>query len=150
MPPSPKFELRAATPEDFDFAWTLYRDLMKSMTEALVRWNQASQKAVVREAVSHRGSAVIVVEDKSVGWLQVVDRGDAIYLAQIYLRASSQNRGIGSAIVQELCARARREGKAVTLEVMKNNPARSFYLRRGFSIIGQSEHKLELRWRESP
>jgi ribosomal protein S18 acetylase RimI-like enzyme len=61
-----------------------------------------------------------------------------------------QNRGIGSSIVRTLCARASKAGKAVTLEVMKNNPASFLYEWLGFTTVGSSKYKLQMRWQRVP
>jgi ribosomal protein S18 acetylase RimI-like enzyme len=42
-----------------------------------------------------------------------------------------------------------REGTSLTLDVMKNNRARSLYERLGFGAIGSSEYKLNMRWEKS-
>ena len=60
-----------------------------------------------------------------------------------------QNRGIGAAVVRRLCDRASRERKALILEVMKNNRARSLYERLGFDAVGSSKYKLNMRWQQS-
>ena len=143
-----KFELRPATDEDFDFAWLLYRDLMKPLTEELLEWNELRQNAVVEEASTYKGTSIIVVNESNAGWLQVSDIPSGIYLDQLYILPAMQNHGIGTAIVRQLCDRGRKEGKTLTLEVMKNNRARLFYERLGFRVIRQSNYKLEMRWQE--
>jgi ribosomal protein S18 acetylase RimI-like enzyme len=42
-----------------------------------------------------------------------------------------------------------REGKCLTLDVMKNNRSRLLYERLGFRVIGQSENKLKMQWQEA-
>jgi ribosomal protein S18 acetylase RimI-like enzyme len=59
-----------------------------------------------------------------------------------------QNRGIGTAIVRGLCDRADREGKTLSLEVMKNNRVRLLYERLGFRVVGSSEYKIQMRWEQ--
>ena len=141
------FQLRPACSVDFRFAWSLYRDLMKPLTvELLGRWNEPGQKRVVELALTQEGTSIIVIDGSDVGWLQVGESSDAIYLGQLYLAPELQNRGIGTAIVTELRDKARQAGKALTLDVMKNNRARFFYERLGFQVIGQSEYKLKMRW----
>jgi ribosomal protein S18 acetylase RimI-like enzyme len=51
--------------------------------------------------------------------------------------------------VRELTDKARQAGKALTLDVMKNNRARLLYERVGFRVIGESEYKLKMRWQEN-
>jgi len=144
------FQLRPAGSEDFRFAWSLYRDLMKPLTvELLGRWNEPGQKRVVELALVTKGTSIIVIDGLDAGWLQVGESPDSIYLGQLHLAPSLQNRGIGTAIVRELTDKARQAGKALTLDVMKNNRARLLYERVGFRVIGESEYKLKMRWQEN-
>jgi ribosomal protein S18 acetylase RimI-like enzyme len=71
-----------------------------------------------------------------------------VYLGQLYVVPLMQNRGIGTAVVRQLCDRARREGKALRLEVMKNNRARFLYDRLGLGVVGSTEYKLSMRWQQ--
>ena len=144
------FQMRPACNDDFRFAWSLYEELMKPLTiELLGRWNEPGQKQVVESALTYPGTSVIVKDELDAGWLHVVESRDAIYLGQLYLAPSFQNRGIGTAILRELADRARRGSKTLTLHVMKNNRSRLLYERLGFHIIGESEFKLKMRWQET-
>jgi SAM-dependent methyltransferase len=141
------FRLRPAASQDFQFAWSLYRDLMKPLTEELLgRWNDPGQQRVVELALAHEGTSIIVMDGLDAGWLHLVESPDSIYLGQLYLLPSLQNRGIGTAIMKDLMDRASQAGKALTLDVMKNNRARSLYERLGFRLVGESEYKLKMRW----
>ena len=144
------FQLRPAHSKDLQFAWSVYRQLMKPLTlQLLGRWNDPGQKRVVEVAVVQKETSIIVVGGLDAGWLQVGELSDSIFLGQLYLVPSLQNLGIGTAIVGDLIDKARQAGKTLTLEVMKNNRARSLYERLGFQVIGESEHKLKMRWQES-
>ena len=110
------FQLRSACSADFGFAWSLYSVLMKPLTvELLGRWNEPGQKRVVELALTQEGTSIIIIDGSDVGWLQVGESSDAIYLGQLYLAPELQNRGIGTAIVTELRDKARQAGKALTL-----------------------------------
>ena len=103
------FRLRSVCSADFGFAWSLYRDLMKPLTvELLGRWNEPGQKRVVELALTQEGTSIIVIDGSDVGWLQVNESSDAIYLGQLYLAPELQNRRIGTAIVMELRDKADR------------------------------------------
>ncbi|SRR6266540_1967888 len=105
-----------------------------------------AQRRVVEQSVIDRGTSIIVVSGSDIGWLQVGETRDEIYLGQLYVMPSMQNRGIGTAVARQLCDRACKEGKPLTLEVMKNNRARRLYARLGFRVVGSSEYKLKMQW----
>ena len=142
----PVFELRPARAEDFDFAWALYRESMKALTEELLEWHEAAQKAVVAEALGYQGAAIVVVNGSPAGWLLATEGPAEIYIGQLFIVPELQNQGIGTALVSEFCRRARGEGKTVALKVMRNNRARVLYRRLGFRIAGRSGYKPEMRW----
>jgi GNAT superfamily N-acetyltransferase len=119
------FKLRAASSGDFRFAWSLYQDLMKPLTVELLEWNEPGQKRVVELALAQKETSIIVVDALDAGWLQVDESPDSIYLGQLYLAPSFQNCGVGTAIVSSLMEKARQAGKALMLDVMKNNRART-------------------------
>jgi len=144
------FQVRPAAGEDFQLAWSLYRDLMKPLTmELLHYWNEPGQEGVVKLALEQQGTSIIVIDGLDAGWLHVSESPDSIYLGQLYLAPSLQNRGIGTAIMKELKDKAAQAGKAFTLDVLKNNRARSLHERLGFRVVGESEYKLHMRWQES-
>ena len=143
------FDRRPARRADFDFAWMLYRDLMEPLTvELLGQWNELGQVMVVKEAMIHEGTSIITLQDVDIGWLQVIESKNAIYLGQIYIHPEIQNHGIGTAIIRDLIDRARRENKALKLDVMRNNRARALYERLGFRSISESDHKIEMQWHD--
>src|SRR5215211_7475484 len=108
-------ELRRASSDDFQFCWPLYRDLMKPLTTGLLEWNESGQRAVIEQSLTDSGTSIIVVRNSDIGWLQTRETRQEIYLGQLYVIPSMQNRGIGTAIVRRLCHRANREGKPLTL-----------------------------------
>ena len=50
---------------------------------------------------------------------------------------------------RDVRAFVQRPDRVDQVDVMKNNCARFLYERLGFQVIGQSEHKLEMRWQEN-
>ena len=143
-------QLRPVRMDDFQFVWSLYRDLMKPLTvELLGKWNETAQRQTIELALTQRGTFIIAKDELNIGWVQVVESLETIYLGQLYVTPSSQNRGVGTAILHELTDKARREGKTLTLDVMKNNRSRELYERLGFRVIGQSQHKLKMQWRRA-
>lgn len=142
------FELRPAKDEDFEFAWSLYRELTKPLAEELLEWNDVRQAAVVKEALRLNGTSIIVVNGANAGWLQVRERPTEIYLGQLYITAEMQNHGIGTSLIRDICDRAQIEKKPLTLDVMKNSRARRFYEKLEFCVTGESEYKLEMRWQQ--
>ena len=75
------FQLRSCSAADFGFAWSLYENLMKTLTVELIgRWNEPGQKRVVEQALTQEGTSIIIIDGSDVGWLHVAESSDAIYL----------------------------------------------------------------------
>lgn len=140
-------EFRTSNGDDFAFAWGLYRDSMEALTlELMGTWNEPGQKNVVNDAATNGGTSIILIDGTKVGWLQTCESPDRIYLGQIYILPAQQNRGVGTAILRQLGARARLHDKAFVLDVMKNNRARALYERLGFRVVGESKYKFKMQW----
>ena len=140
-------EFRRATDDDFAFCWSLYRDLMEPLTSELLEWNEEGQRRTIEVALADDGTFLIVADGADIGWVQTLETDDGLTLGQLYVIPSMQNRGIGTAVVRELCDRAHRASKPITLEVMKNNRARALYERLGFVTTGSTRYKFTMQWR---
>jgi ribosomal protein S18 acetylase RimI-like enzyme len=88
---------------------------------------------------------IIAVAGQEVGWVQTAPTHDAINLGQLYIDRRYQRQGIGQTIVALIAEEAARDRKAITLGVVKINPARRLYERLGFEITHEDEHKIYMR-----
>lgn len=78
---------------------------------------------------------IVVFEGRPIGCLLVLRESDAVILSRIWIMPSSQQRGIGTRLVWEVCEQATREGLPVRLRVLKVNRARRLYERLGFETV---------------
>jgi GNAT superfamily N-acetyltransferase len=92
-----------------------------------------------------RRSAVVTIDGKDVGWLQVSETQTEIRLQQFFISPDRQRTGIGTDVLRSLLAKWRATGKPIALTVLKNNPARRLYERFGFSLVGEMGVKYEMR-----
>ena len=139
-----QFTTRRATSQDLDFAWLLYRALMKPLTEEVMRWHDMNQRRIIEGDINSGDAAIILVAADAAGWFLRRHEPDTVRLGQLYVAAHMQNRGIGTSIVQQTLQEARSRNVPVTLEVMKNNRACAFYERLGFTVTAESKFKLHM------
>jgi GNAT superfamily N-acetyltransferase len=66
---------------------------------------------------------IITLDGADVGWLQTLVQGDALFVAQLFVDGSFQGRGIGTEVMSRLIGEATHARQAVTLGVVKTNPA---------------------------
>src|SRR5262249_52599783 len=93
---------------------------------------------------------IIVRDGADVGWLQSRAEGDALFLAQLFVAAPFQRQGHGTVVIKRLIGEAKRSGRAVTLGVVKTNPARHLYERLGFRITHDDDRKFYMRRETAP
>jgi ribosomal protein S18 acetylase RimI-like enzyme len=136
--------LRPACPDDFDFCAVLY---FRGMDETIrqLKLDMSRQQANLRERWNVAEVAIITYDGADIGWIQRSIREEALYLEQIFIDTAFQRRGIGTEILGGVIDQARQAGRAVTLGVVKTNPARDLYERLGFRITGEDDRKFYMR-----
>jgi ribosomal protein S18 acetylase RimI-like enzyme len=143
---SPRVSLRPARPEDLDFCRRLYYEAMRPTIERLFGWDQGRQDETFARQWSVDEVTVIRHGEAEVGWLQTAGIDGAIFVKQIYLDPAAQNLQIGTSVLETVMAQAKRGGLAVTLGVVKGNPAQRLYERLGFAPTHEDTHKIYMRW----
>jgi ribosomal protein S18 acetylase RimI-like enzyme len=136
--------LRPARPDDFDFCERLYFSGVAE-TIRLLKLDMAAQTANLRKRWDAAEVEIIMSDGADIGWLQKSIQDDALYLEQIFIDAASQNRGIGTGIIDRLIDKAKQDGRPVTLGVVKTNPALRLYERLGFRITHEDDRKFYMR-----
>lgn len=141
------YTLRPATLADYDFLYALHCACIRDYVEPIWGWHEGWQAEYFRQKFDPRQRRVIVIEGRDAGVLVVEERENELYLALIEILPAAQGRGVGTAILIDLMAQARREGKPVTLDVLETNrPAQQLYERLGFQVVGQGEHRRRMAW----
>jgi GNAT superfamily N-acetyltransferase len=142
-----RITFRPASLDDFGYCAKLYfaamaqtiRDLQLDMDAHVAdfrkRWDVAEVRIVVRDGLD-------------IGWLQSRTEEGSLFLAQLFVEASVQGQGIGTAVMRQIIDEAARAGQGVTLGVVKTNPALRLYQRLGFHTTHEDDRKFYMR-RES-
>ena len=142
----PKFGLRSARPEDYGFAESLYLETGEPLFVELGIWNEEEVISRFKEKFNPEEVQIISVDGANAGWMQTSEGKNEIHLIQIHLSADFRSAGIGSRIIQDLMREARDKNKAVSLFVIRNNPALELYKRLGFEIVSENAEKISMRW----
>ncbi len=133
--------LRPARIEDLAFARQIYFETMRYITDRLPDFDAERHALRFAERFLPQEVRIVVRGGKDIGWLQVHEASDEIFLKQIFLEAAAQGHGIGSRLLLDLIARARRANKPLRLGVVKINPAVRLYQRHGFTITAEDDFK---------
>jgi len=134
---------RPASARDFDYCAKLYLSSMETATRPHLE--MAARVAGFRERWDAQQVRIVRRDGADIGWLQVAPDGDALFLKQLFVEAPLQRRGIGTDVMHRLIDEAARAGRAVTLGVVKTNPALRLYERLGFALTHEDARKFYLR-----
>ena len=115
---------------------------MRPYVEQLWGWVEELQERRFCESYDHTATQVMVVDGIAVGYLRTSERESAVFIDQVEIPPKYQDRGIGTALINDLLAR----GRPVELGVLKvNADARRLYERLGFRVIGDTETHYNMR-----
>jgi ribosomal protein S18 acetylase RimI-like enzyme len=141
---SERFSFRPARVEDYAFCERLYFESLRWIMEAL---SLDETRQYENFAAQWRLSEVriITMGDEDIGWLQTAPVEDALFLKQLYVIGCCRRQGIGGAVMNALIEEAMRLRLAITLAVVKINPAQRLYERLGFRIMHEDEREIYMR-----
>lgn len=112
--------------------------------EAFLRMQHRAQLAGHRAQAPSGEDAIVLLDGVPAGRLFVDRTGPVWQLVDVCVREPGQ--GLGTRILTGLCAQANAQGRAVSLHVAHDNPARRLYARAGFVEVGGDAVYLELRY----
>jgi GNAT superfamily N-acetyltransferase len=107
--------------------------------------DRVAQAATLRQQWDVTQVRIIALDDADVGWLQSTRLADALFLAQLFVDGSFQRRGIGTEVINRLIREATHARQAVTLGVVKTNPALRLSERFGFRMTHGDDRKFYMR-----
>lgn len=150
--------LRPITADDMDFLLRLYRSTREEELAMVVDWGEEQKDWFIRMQFSAQhtwyqehyvGASfdVILIDGEPAGRLYVHRREREIRLVDISFLPEFRNRGLGSALLRDLCAEAEAAGKPLTIHVEKYNPAMRLYQRLGFSRIDETGPYDLMEWK---
>jgi len=135
---------RPANLEDFAYCERLYFAEMERIHREL-KLDRDLQVASFRRQWQVTQVRIIMLDGADIGWLQSMTQDGSYYLGQLFVEGSWQRRGIGTEVMNCLIDEANKAHKAVTLGVVKINPAKRLYERLGFRITGEDDRKYYMR-----
>ena len=96
---------RPAQPGDFDYCERLYFAEMERINREL-KLDRDLQVASFRRQWEPAQVRIIMLDGADIGWLQSTTRDGAFFLGQLFIEASGQRRGIGTAVMNRLIGEA--------------------------------------------
>lgn len=136
---------RRFTENDLPFVAALYASTRREEL-AMTGWPAEAQAAFLEQqheaqhshySIHYSDADWLILErdGAAIGRLYVNDEPERLHVIDISLVPASRAQGIGGAVLRDVLELARQRGKAVTIHVEKNNPARRLYDRLGFETV---------------
>jgi ribosomal protein S18 acetylase RimI-like enzyme len=139
------YTLRPAKADDFELILELRVFGLREHVDRIWSWDDAAQRARFERRFIPAAYQVIVVEGRDVGAMAVEWTASAAFLTDIEIAPEWRGLGLGTAVLRDLLAEAGRQGLPVALQVLKGNPARGWYERLGFEIVGETATHIAMR-----
>lgn len=142
---SPAISLRAANRHDFDRLFSIHRAAIHAYVDATWGWDDEWQAKYFREHFDQSIRQVICREGDVIGFLDILNRSDSVFLQNIEISPEHQGQGIGTELIRRLLTDAEKNGMPVRLQVLKvNRRARALYDRMGFVQTAQTDTHYEM------
>jgi GNAT superfamily N-acetyltransferase len=135
----PSFDLRMATSKDQNFLYESYKVTLKTYVEWAWGWDETFQRDSFLKHFPITQFQVVLVDGSDAGGLYVEEQESLRFIRLIYLLPEFQAKGIGRDLILQEMAKAKEVNKALHLEVVKVNPAKSLYDRLGFKLLEEND-----------
>lgn len=126
---------RPATEIDLDFLDWMHTVCMKDHVDRIYPW----KPHLFRQTFNPSSIQLILVDDIEVGMLQTEQHNDELYLGNLLILPAFQNRGVGTAVLQDLLNKSSLLNLSIKLQVLKQNPAKRLYERLGFMTVEETD-----------
>ena len=134
-----KVTLRAATPGDAGFLYHLLKATMQEYVAQVWGWDEQWQQQHFQQNFAPGQEQLIIKDNEKIGVIATEKKGDALFLAKIYILPEYQGQGIGTQLIKAVVDEGFGCGLPVTLQVLKvNRSARRLYERLGFVVTGET------------
>jgi ribosomal protein S18 acetylase RimI-like enzyme len=138
-------ELIKAQETDRDFLLLLRKITMQGHLEK-AGFDLSEQAHIERINKHFDGSYLVLYSKQKIGLLKCVETGDNIEIIQLQILPDYQGKGIGKYLLTQQADKATQLRKKLTLNVLKENPAKLLYERNGFTIVGEDEHEYHMEY----
>lgn len=141
-----KYNLRKCSFDDIDFIFELKKLCLKWYIEIVYGWNDESQYNKTRNELNRNieHMKIIYIDDMAVGVTTFSEEDDSYRVGLTMIHPEYQNKGIGSAVIQDYINLAEKDNKRIIIKTYKDNPAKNLYKRLGFKVYHEDSTHIHL------
>ena len=139
----PHLTFAPVTAADFDSLAELRVAAMRASLEHLGRFDPVRARERLRNSFYPENTHRILCDSIPVGFYTFRPVPEGLRLEHLYVHPDFQNRGIGSQVLAKLLAVA--QNLPVHVGALRDSPSNRFYLRHGFTKVGESEWDITYR-----
>ncbi|WP_193128207.1 GNAT family N-acetyltransferase [Gulosibacter sediminis] len=122
---------------DIEWLVELRAEVLRADLARLGAFDEHRVRERMRAAFRPQNTQVIVVDGADAGSISLREEQDARWIEHFCLAPSAQNRGIGSAVLEQVLPT--KDPRSFKLNVLQGSPARRLYERFGFAACEQDE-----------
>ena len=122
-----------------EFSYQVKKAAEGEYITSMFGWDENVQRSYHSKAWQQQKPDIIIYDGKPIGTIATIESEDCIEVGQFFILPEYQNKGIGTYLLKSILEKADQLGMNVTLRFLKNNPAKSLYVRNGFRIVDTSE-----------
>ena len=139
-------EIRDGSSSDSEWLYALYCSTMKIHIEKMWGWDEEFQRNGFFKNLPSEQFHIVVKNGEDTGAYQIVDKEDHLQLKMIIIKPEAQSQGIGKWIMNKLQNESKESNKPLKLNIIKGNPAKSFYLDLGFFVYEEDKELIKMEW----
>lgn len=135
------YELRRAGENDYEFIYQMKKDAYKKYVEVNYgAWDEEQQREYFAKFIEacKESAFVITCEGNDIGFYNGCLEGDSYEIGNICIVPEYQNRGIGTAILNDVLSE--NADKEIRLQYFKQNPVGRLYERLGFKLAEETAY----------
>jgi ribosomal protein S18 acetylase RimI-like enzyme len=149
-------ELRGAQAGDLPFLFNLYCDVRgpevsawgwpAAQSDAFLRMQFEAQSRSYQAAFPEALHHIVLAGGEAIGRRLAARTSEGMHLVDIALLSAHRNLGIGSRLITQLMEDCAATGNALTLQVLRGNPAQRLYQRMGFRETSADPMYIQMAW----
>ncbi len=140
MTSRPTIILSLVQPSDLEALIAIRIEAMRESLERIGRFDPARVRDRLGSTFSAEYTRHIVCSGECVGFVVLRPVNGELLLDHLYIKANSQGRGIGSAVLGHLFSEADAESVAIRVGALRESASNRFYARHGFELVQRGEN----------